>query len=83
MLCDSESDVSDCSHCRVLEPMPVSDSEPISVQGRLHEHADFWLNELEASTVVKLSLRATGYLFLNCPGQCLNLIIVQHWSMKN
>ena len=38
---------------RLLKPIPVGDSELISVQGRLHEHADFWLNVLEASTFVK------------------------------
>ena len=38
---------------RLLEPVPVGDSEPISVQDRLHEHANFWLNELEASAFVK------------------------------
>ena len=65
VLCDqSESDVSDSLFAlggdtadmvaeRLLEPIPGGDSEPISVQGRLHEHADFWLNELEASTFVK------------------------------
>lgn len=29
---------------RLVEPVPVQESEPVSVQGRLHEHADVWLN---------------------------------------
>jgi hypothetical protein len=37
----------------LLEPLPVGDSEPISILGRLHGHADFWLNELEASAFVE------------------------------
>ena len=38
---------------RLLEPVPIEDSGPVSVQGRLHKHADFWLNELDASSFVK------------------------------
>ena len=38
---------------RLLEPVPVGDPEPVSVQGRLHEHSSFWLEELEASSFVK------------------------------
>ena len=31
---------------RLLEHVPVEESEPVSVQGRLRKHASFWLNEL-------------------------------------
>ena len=53
---------------RLLEPVPAGDSEPMSVQGRLHEHANFWLNELEASTFVK-EIVTQGYRipFLKLP----------------
>ena len=46
----------------------VGDSEPISVQGRLHEHANFWFNELEASSFVK-EIITQGYRipFLKVP----------------
>ena len=37
----------------LLEPVPIDDSEPVSVQGRLHEHLSFWLEELEASSFVR------------------------------
>ena len=37
----------------LLERVPFEDSEPVSVQGKLHKHAKFWLNDLEASSFVK------------------------------
>ena len=35
------------------EPVPVQDSIPLSVQGRLCKRANFWLNELDASSFVR------------------------------
>ena len=38
---------------RLLEPVPIQESMPVSVQGRLYEHANFWLNELNAPSFVR------------------------------
>ena len=38
---------------RLLEYVPLIGSEKVSVQGRLHRNASFWLNELEASSFVR------------------------------
>ena len=37
----------------LLEPIPITESEPVSVQGKLHEHSSFWKEELEASSFVR------------------------------
>lgn len=52
----------------LLEPIPVQGAVPVSVQGRLHEHDDFWLNELDASRFVKDNV-TSGYKlpFLKLP----------------
>ena len=46
----------------LLEPVPIGDSEPVSVQGRLRvcEHSRFWLEELEASSFVR-DIVSNGY----------------------
>jgi hypothetical protein len=67
---------------RLLEPVPVGDSEPISVQGRLHGHADFWLNELEASAFVR-DIITQGYRipFLKVPWpvfKCIHRSALEH-----
>ena len=41
----------------LLEPIPITESEPVSVQGKLHEHSSFWL---EASSFVR-DLLSHGY----------------------
>ena len=38
---------------RMLEPLPVKASEPVSVQGRLRKHSSFWLHDLEAPSFVR------------------------------
>ena len=38
---------------RLLEPVPITESEPVSVQGKLQEHSSFWMEELEASSFVR------------------------------
>ena len=52
----------------LLEPVPVQDSMPLSVQGRLCKHANFWLNELDASSFVR-EIVTQGYRipFLRLP----------------
>ena len=41
---------------RLLEHLPVDEPEPVSVQGRLHRHASFGLNELDTSKLMKDTL---------------------------
>ena len=38
---------------RLLESVLFEDSEQESVQGKLHKHASFWLNDLDAFSFVK------------------------------
>ena len=33
--------------------VPIEDDKPVSVQGRLHKHSNFWVNDLEASSSVR------------------------------
>ena len=53
---------------RLLEPVPIQESVPVSVQGRLYERAEFWLNELNASSFVR-EIVTQGYRipFLKLP----------------
>ena len=64
---------------RLLEHVPVDEPEPVSVQGRLHKHASFWLNELDTSKFVK-DIILHGYricLSLFCHGQCSKLTTIR------
>ena len=34
----------------LLEPVPITESEPVSVHRKLHEHSSFWMEKLEESS---------------------------------
>lgn len=36
-----------------LRVYPTAEGETVSVQGRLHKHATFWLNDLDSSSLVR------------------------------
>ena len=48
--------------------VPFAEAPSVSVQGRLKEHSDFWLTELEASDSVKGIVQHSYRIpFLACP----------------
>ena len=64
--------------------MPVDDLEPVSVQGRLHEHVGFWIMNWKPLLLSrKLLLRFIGCLSSKYLGLCSSVIITQHWSTRN
>ena len=59
--------------------VPIAEASSVTVQGRLKEHSDFWLTELEASKFVR-GIVQHGYRipFYHTLPQFFDLITSQH-----
>ena len=61
--------------------VPIAEASSVTVQGRLKEHSDFWLTELEALGV--LYSMAIASPFYHTLPQFFDLITSQHCKMSN
>lgn len=61
-LADPQMEAIDLVDVHLLEPIPQEAGESVSVQGRLRKHANFWMNEFDASSLI-MDIVVHGYQF--------------------
>ena len=81
-ICNPELIAIELVNMRILETIPRENRKTVSVQGRLHKHANFWLNDLDVSSFVRdIVLHGYRLPFTVLPWPVLT--IVQLCSMTN